>query len=230
MPAALLAGYLGGTASNHTVTAKAQGVRQQNPATILQQGFDTQGNIIVPAQGLSFVNTSGRVIAHIGGQGSTGYMTLNNGEGQAAVTLVAGLGARFVADTSNPGGSVVVGTPDGTNSAKLAGTVSAPTIELVQGGKPIVQLKAEPNRGASFSMWHSSGQPEFMVGKEKDGPFWRLTSEAGVKLAEVSRHATDGTGLYVRGPKDSLEGWYRANRLQFFEAGESKVEFPAKED
>lgn len=179
---ALIGGLIGGLVSRPMVAqAQVPPVRFIN-------------DIAVPNDGLKFTNEQGRTIAFLGFQGGNTFFSLVDMNGRPSVSLVAGVGGNVSLRGLPDGGEILVGSVDGTKSARFSANATGTTIEAVTNRTSLV-LQNRGN-GASILMPGTTGNTVQLVSGANGGSLSLFTP--ALKSAVVLEGGATGGNLSLK--------------------------------
>lgn len=151
-------------------------------------------DISVPNDGLKFTNEQGRTVAFMGFQGGNTFFSLVDMNGRPSVSLVAGAGGTVTLRGLPDGGEIMVGSVDGSKSARFSATGSGTTIEAVTNKTSLV-LQNRGN-GASLLMPGTTGNTVQLVSGASGGSLSLFTP--ALKSAMVLESGATGGNVSVR--------------------------------
>lgn len=151
-------------------------------------------DIAVPNDGLKFTNEQGKTVAFLGFQGGNTFFSLVDMNGRPSVSLVAGAGGTVTLRGLPDGGEILVGSVDGSKSARFSATGSGTTIEAVTNKTSLV-LQNRGN-GASLLMPGTTGNTVQLVSGANGGSLSLFTP--ALKSALVLEGGATGGNLSVR--------------------------------
>jgi hypothetical protein len=170
----------------------------------------SENQIVVPDDGLRFVNMQGRTVAVMGLQNGNSTFILLDNNGRPSVTFSASSGGTVVVRARTDGGEVEVGSLDGTKLARLTASGSGSSLEAVTnrstvsilntGGGSNVMLPG-PNgttalaltttaSGGTLTVYGPGNKPAITVEGNATGGIFSVRDQAGATTASVTGAGT----------------------------------------
>ena len=207
LAACVVSAFVGGYfASRPTILVSAQQIRSQN-------------RIIVPSQGLVFVDETGRTIATMGQQGGNAMFALLDRNGQTSIVFAASPNSYARLSATGRGTSFEIGSRNGPATVILATSSGESTIRVTGQGQRSALLRAD-GVSSSMSLIKSDSTLGASISAGSSTSGIQLFGAAGRKSIELMSAKNGGAiNLFDRSGKIGV-ALFGERSLQFMKDGE----------